>query len=196
VGETGEVARRKAELRERLQAWRRGLSPAEVRRRSAALTRHLLAWPALFGVRAVLAYAALAREPQTAEIVQGLRARGALVALPQVFGAELVPRRAPAGWPVGDGRLVPDLAAEPEVPPETLDAVLVPGLGFDRAGRRLGRGGGHYDRLLARLPRGCLRVGLCFEGQWVDEVPTEPWDQRVDAVVTEVGVWVARAGPA
>ncbi len=78
--------------------------------------------------------------------------------------------------------------SEPPILVEDLDAVLVPGLAFDLNGRRLGRGGGHYDRFLVRLRPDCLRVGVCFEGQIVDTVPADPWDQPVDAVVTEAGV--------
>ncbi|HKA29534.1 MAG TPA: 5-formyltetrahydrofolate cyclo-ligase [Candidatus Binatia bacterium] len=61
---------------------------------------------------------------------------------------------------------------------------LVPGLAFDQEGRRLGRGGGHYDRTLALYPRG-LRAGLVAEIQLAPGLPSDSWDQPVDAVVTE-----------
>jgi 5-formyltetrahydrofolate cyclo-ligase len=63
--------------------------------------------------------------------------------------------------------------------------ILVPGVAFTRAGQRLGRGGGYYDRLLSALPAKAVRLGVCFELQIVDELPSEPHDMRVDGVVTE-----------
>ena len=72
---------------------------------------------------------------------------------------------------------------EPEV-------LIVPLLAFDARGYRLGYGGGFYDRTLEGLrARGpVLAVGFAFDAQEVDEVPTEPTDQRLDAIVTESGI--------
>lgn len=74
------------------------------------------------------------------------------------------------------------------VPIQEIGAVLVPGLGFDRHGRRLGRGGGFYDRLLARLPASGWRIGVAAEARVVERVPAEEWDQHLDLLVTESGV--------
>ncbi len=76
----------------------------------------------------------------------------------------------------------------PAPPP---DLVLVPGLGFDASGSRLGRGGGFYDRWLEANP-GVKTLGLCFACQLVDKVPMEAHDSPVDAVLTEVGFIVGR----
>lgn len=75
----------------------------------------------------------------------------------------------------------------------TTAVILVPGVAFDQRGARLGRGGGHYDRALAALPR-AIRVGLAFELQVIEEVPVDPWDQAMHYVVTEARVIVAPAG--
>jgi 5-formyltetrahydrofolate cyclo-ligase len=71
---------------------------------------------------------------------------------------------------------------------ERLDAAIVPGVAFDRRGHRLGYGGGHFDRLLARLRPAAVAVGVAFDTQLVEEIPTEPWDRAVDFVVTESGL--------
>ena len=71
------------------------------------------------------------------------------------------------------------------VDPGAVDVILVPGLAFTRAGQRLGRGGGFYDRLLARLPAVTWKIGVCFEVQISDAVPSEPHDVTVDCVMTE-----------
>lgn len=63
------------------------------------------------------------------------------------------------------------------------DLVVVPGLAFTRCGRRLGRGGGFYDRALADLPRRVKRLGVCFEFQVVGDLPVEPHDALLDGLV-------------
>ena len=68
---------------------------------------------------------------------------------------------------------------------DEVEAVLVPGLAFDRHGARLGRGGGHFDRLLAQIPDHATRIGVCHDWQLIDgSLPTEPHDQKVDMVCT------------
>jgi 5-formyltetrahydrofolate cyclo-ligase len=66
-----------------------------------------------------------------------------------------------------------------------VDLFVVPALRFDRAGRRLGRGGGHYDRLLARRRTDAWLVGICYEDRVVDELPEDPWDVRMHVVVAD-----------
>lgn len=176
---TAGAAAGKAAVRARVGAWRRRLAPLEIEAWSQAICAHLLDWGPLARAHSVLGFAALRREPQIAELLARLADRGQRIWLPQVSGnaIEIV---APAGGQ--------------SLPPEALDAVLVPGLAFDGNGCRLGRGGGHYDRLLARVRAGCLRIGVCFGGQVVDAVPVDPWDQAVDVVVTEGGVLEGAGG--
>jgi 5-formyltetrahydrofolate cyclo-ligase len=161
----------KAAVRQRVSAWRRGLAPGAIRRHSEAIRDHLLAWPRLAGAHTVLGYVALAREPQTADLLAALAARGCRVCVPEVDGAALALREGTHA-----------------VEPAAVDAALVPGLAFDRSGWRLGRGGGHYDRLLPGLRLDCLRVGVCFAGQVLDALPVDPWDEPVDWIVTERGL--------
>ena len=74
---------------------------------------------------------------------------------------------------------------------EQVDLFLVPGLAFDRLGRRLGHGKGYYDRLLVCAAAGVPKVALAFGWQLVDKVPTGPNDIQMDLVVTEQQVYVA-----
>ena len=69
-----------------------------------------------------------------------------------------------------------------------LEVVVVPGLAFDRAGRRLGQGKGYYDRLLSDVSDNCLIVGLAFDVQMVERVPAEAHDVALDVIVTESDV--------
>lgn len=73
---------------------------------------------------------------------------------------------------------VPDFSAE-----DGLDLIIVPGVAFDLAGRRVGRGGGFYDRLLPQYPS--VRAGICFDFQCLEAVPAEEYDARMDLAVTE-----------
>ena len=71
------------------------------------------------------------------------------------------------------------------VAPVRLDVIFVPGLAFSLGGLRLGRGGGFYDRLLARSELRAKKIGVCFEEQIFPDLPSEPHDRAVDAVITE-----------
>jgi 5-formyltetrahydrofolate cyclo-ligase len=75
-----------------------------------------------------------------------------------------------------------------EVPVRELDVILVPGQAFDRAGGRLGRGAGYYDRVLAHRRADCVAVGITWAGRVIPEVPMAGHDQRVDYLATETGV--------
>ena len=74
------------------------------------------------------------------------------------------------------------------IQPEEIDLILIPGLAFTPDGQRLGRGGGFYDRYLARLPARATKLGVCFQCQVVESLPSEAHDQRMDAIVTENGI--------
>lgn len=80
-------------------------------------------------------------------------------------------------------------APDREVAPEGLDIVMVPGVGFDRSGGRMGNGQGYYDRLLERARPDCPLVALCYETQLFDEVLVAPHDVYMDKVVTEDAVY-------
>jgi 5-formyltetrahydrofolate cyclo-ligase len=68
--------------------------------------------------------------------------------------------------------------------PACPDTVLIPLVGFDRGGGRLGQGAGHYDRYLARYPN-VLKLGIAWSCQEVEQLPIDPWDVPLDAVITE-----------
>ncbi|PZA06532.1 MULTISPECIES: 5-formyltetrahydrofolate cyclo-ligase [unclassified Meiothermus] len=85
------------------------------------------------------------------------------------------------------GFLEPEEQA-PTASPEVLEAVVVPGLCFDRAGYRLGYGKGYYDRFLGALPSSVLTVGFVPAALIVERLPRDPWDVRVGYLATENGV--------
>ncbi len=94
--------------------------------------------------------------------------------------------------------LLEPLASAPEVGAEAIDVMILPGLAFDRQGRRLGYGGGYYDEAAGRLRaagRGFL-VGVAYDFQIVDDCPAGAADVGVDCVVTERRVVRCAGGPA
>jgi 5-formyltetrahydrofolate cyclo-ligase len=80
-----------------------------------------------------------------------------------------------------------------EVPPEEIDLVVVPGVGFSRAGGRMGNGQGYYDRLLERVRLDCVLVGLGYECQLFDDLIVGPHDVFMNKVVTEKAVYEGRS---
>ncbi len=193
------MAAEKAAWRERFRRVRQSLAPAraeasaQIGRRLAEVVGERLGGPA----DAVALFWPLPGEVDLRALAESLRASGVTVALPVVAGRRRLAWRAFGGadglahgpW----GLREPAEDAAP-VEPARLAVVAVPGLAFGRDGSRLGYGGGFYDAALAQTP--ALRAGAAFAASLVDAVPSEPHDERLDAVVTEAGVeWVRRGGP-
>ena len=77
----------------------------------------------------------------------------------------------------------------PRITPQEIDFVLVPGVAFDKDGNRLGYGGGYYDRFMKKLRGHVPRIGVAFQCQIVDHIPTEPFDLKITTMVTEKGIY-------
>ncbi|MFD0022205.1 5-formyltetrahydrofolate cyclo-ligase [Streptomyces sp. NPDC058382] len=184
----------KALLRRELLAARRLLTEEDAERAAAVLARHALALPELSGARTVAAYVSVGREPGTRALLDALRARGVRVLLPVLLpdnDLDWAPYEGAASLEkAGRGLLEP--AGERLGPDAVLDAdaVLLPGLAVDGRGMRLGRGGGSYDRVLARLTAAGAHpalIVLLYGNEVAVRVPEEPHDHPVDAVVTPDG---------
>jgi 5-formyltetrahydrofolate cyclo-ligase len=155
-----------------------------------------MALPDWASARAVSAYAARPDEIATDGLLRALWARGVRVALPRVRALDLQLHEVGSHTQLASSSLgvrEPEPGA-PSVDATSIDLFLVPGLLFDRHGRRLGRGGGHFDRLLARARPEATRVGLCHASRVVDALPEDPWDARMHFVVTTAELIVASRG--
>jgi len=188
----------KQELRRRLRAARAALGADRRAAASALVARHLDALPELAAARSPLAYAATPGEVDLDPWLRARLARGDALWLPWVEGPVLrlgrvtdLDELAPGWRGLREPRHAP---GDPGADPAVVDAAVVPGVGFDAEGGRLGQGGGHVDRLLARLRPGTPVVGVAFAVQVVPPpgVAREPHDRPVDVVVTEDGVLRAR----
>lgn len=184
----------KALLRRELLAARRLLTGEDVERAGTVLARRALDLPEVAGARTVAAYVSVGSEPGTRALLDGLRTRGVRVLLPVLLAdndLDWAPYEGPGSLrKAGRGLLEP--AGTLLGPDAVLDAdvVLLPGLAVDGRGMRLGRGGGSYDRVLARLAAAGARpalIVLLYDDEVAARVPEEPHDHPVDAVVTPAG---------
>ncbi|MGW4896700.1 5-formyltetrahydrofolate cyclo-ligase [Kitasatospora sp. NPDC004240] len=183
----------KGELRTRLLAERRALTAQEREEAAHALAAHAgeLAAPGA----TVAAYVSVGAEPGTRPLLDALLERGVRVLLPVLLAdndldwaryegsGALAPASRGLLEPTGE-RLGPDAVVSASL-------VLLPGLAVDRRGLRLGRGGGSYDRVLARLERSGARpllATLLYGHELLESVPAEPHDLPVDAVLTPSGL--------
>lgn len=184
---SAETAARKASLRRTVRAARDGLTVEVRAAASAAIAARVDALHAVRRARTLLLYAPFGSEADVTAVAVTARDRGATVCFPRVTGDELiVVAAAPLTLRPGYRGI-----GEPDGPARPLDEVdvaVLPGIAFDLAGGRLGQGGGHYDRLLARLPSHTVRIGAAHSCQLVPRVPRQLHDQPVDLVVTDRGV--------
>jgi 5-formyltetrahydrofolate cyclo-ligase len=186
------IAVTKLALRDQVLAARRHLPLSVIGERARAVADHLMETPELRQAATVAAYVSVSSEPGTGPLLDRLQASGKRVILP-LLGADN-----DLDWAVYDG---PDglrtagrgllQPAGPPLGPEaiaTADAVLVPGVAVGSDGLRLGRGGGSYDRALARVPAGTFVCVLLNAEEVLDSVPRDDHDLSVGAVATEEGV--------
>ncbi|MFC4910937.1 5-formyltetrahydrofolate cyclo-ligase [Actinomadura gamaensis] len=148
----------------------------------------LLGVPELEMAGTVAAYASIGSEPETHGLLFALWKRGTYVILPRLLpdgDLDWASYEGPDSLVPGPfGLLEPTERARGVDAIASADVVLVPALAVDRTGVRLGRGGGSYDRVLARVSPAVLTVALVYEGELLDALPVEPHDRRVRAAVT------------
>ena len=197
----------KSELRRIFKAMIASLAPDQRRAEEDALVAGFASLPGLAQAETLLLFvAALPEEPRTNEIFSAAYAMNKRVLCPRVDRAGRRLRLYAIGDPTAElrpGMLgipepKPDL---PEFPPHAVDWALVPGLAFDEQGFRLGRGAGHYDRLLPQLRPDATCWAICLSCQLVPELPVEPHDAPLDGISTpdrvvrgSRGSWCAGGG--
>jgi 5-formyltetrahydrofolate cyclo-ligase len=208
------VSHPKASLRREIKKRLSLLSREDFRRQgevAAALLRESPLWT---HCESLFLFLSLPRELDTGPLVETALGAGKRVFAPRLEGGRLEAAPLAGGSPEGGPgemsfyRILPPGGPGSPEPgpfgirePPPLEApgpgdfpalILVPGLAFDPQGRRLGRGGGYYDRFLAAPPGPCRTLGLCMPCQLVPEVPVDPWDCRVEGLCT--GEALSRCG--
>jgi len=187
---TGEAERsraRKIALRDRLLTARLQMTANDQQQSSRLLQDQTLAWVRREAPEVIAAYVPVGAEPGSRALLDALAGSVGRVLLPVllpdndldwgVYSGALSPGRFGLLEPAGE-RLGPAAIGSAAV-------ILVPALAVDRAGHRMGRGGGSYDRALARLSRPSpVVLALLHDGELLDEVPSEPHDVRVHGAIT------------
>jgi 5-formyltetrahydrofolate cyclo-ligase len=182
----------KPSLRRRMLSARKSVSPAQRRSWSGLIQESALRFAPYLAAAEVALYSPIDTEVDTKAILAH-----ALTSKKAVFFPKIGPDN--SGWffqVAAETDLIPGRfgIAEPAagLPLPMLDQeraqdtiIFIPGIAFDIGGHRLGRGGGAYDRMLTALKRRATFVGLAFEMQILEGLPTEEWDQRIHYVITE-----------
>lgn len=179
---------RKNRLREILRGKKDAMLPEERLEKSGRICRHLM--DLIRDGETVMAYTSKEKEVSTEPLIRALFARGNPVVVPIIVKEDVSLR---LSYIRDFSVLVPSTFGVPEpigneIPAaaEEIDTIILPMLGFDRAGGRIGYGAGYYDRFLAKNP-GLRKIGIAFACQETDNLPLEENDIRMDAIVTEDG---------
>ena len=180
----------KAAVRAEARARLRAISPESRASAGERIAERVWTLPDIASAKAILLYASLPEEVPTDSIGREALRRGITVTYPRCLPEtrlmtlhvlkELEELREAGSYGIRE----PDLAC-PRLELRDIDVILVPGLGWDRKGGRLGRGAGYYDRLFADPDCRAFRCGLFFAAQEFEALPVDPWDVPLDAVVTE-----------
>jgi 5-formyltetrahydrofolate cyclo-ligase len=181
----GDLAAAKRALRAQVLARRRGLTAEQRATAGHRLREAVLAAPETQMAGTVAAYVSVSTEPDTRGLIFALWKRGTYVLLP------LLGNEGDLDWASYEGpeSLAPGPRGlvEPTEPPRgvtaitSADLIIAPALAVDRRGVRLGRGGGSYDRALARVGPSVLTIALLYDGEFLDHVPGGPHDVAVRA---------------
>ncbi len=196
---TNSVVPSKASLRQQMALRCEALEPGDALSAGRAMAATLLARSEWSRAGRVALFAGLADEPDTRPVFDAIQSAGKLAFFPRCRDDGALDMVRIRNWQeLRKGRfgiLEPPGEGVPE-PLSGLDLMLLPGVAFDSRGRRLGRGGGFYDRSLARVgdQKGPKTVGVGFAFRLIERVPADSHDRRVDAVLTDRG-WTESAEP-
>lgn len=184
----------KTQMRRKLLATRRGLSREAWLEKSGKIRKLLITMSELLDADRVHCYVAMERDREagTLELLEWLASERKAVLMPYIWRGRMLVARYQPGQRFESAKIGPPIPEPLELTgEERFDVVIVPLAGFDRRGGRIGFGKGWYDRFFDALSiKGIypVRIGLAFDCQEVPSVPSDPWDQRLDVVVTETGI--------
>jgi len=179
----------KQELRQRLRKVMAGVSPEELDTRSLRIAHRLFQTPEYVGSEIVMVFLSMETEVDTTPIVLRAWQDAKRVLAPKVSWNQrrMLPLeiRSLTDDVVSSSMGIREPVSGIPFPVNMIDLVIVPGLGFDEYGNRLGRGRGFYDRFLAHPDFRGVACGVCLESQITPRLPVGPLDRDVDLVVTD-----------
>ncbi len=173
----------KQELRSMIRQRKRAMTPEEIQRRSDALRERFLRTDAYRQAKTIYGYLPYNQEVRTVPILEQALRDGKKVAVPKVYGDDMKFIYLNDLTQVAKGYAgIPEPIADGPVAMDDTALVLLPGLAFDPQGRRIGYGGGFYDKFLRREPNHPT-LALCYSFQVLDHLETEEFDIPVDCVL-------------
>ena len=173
----------KQELRRHIRALKQAMTEEEICCASEKLGQLLAESPLYQQANTVYFYLPYNQEVRTVPMVERAFREGKRVAVPKIYGDEMRFIYLTDLDQVGPGyRGIPEPVGDEPVAQDPTALVLMPGLAFDRQGRRVGYGGGYYDRFLAQEPNHPT-IALCYRFQLMDQLETEEFDIPVDLVL-------------
>ena len=175
----------KAEVRKMMRELKRAVPLEEKLRRSEGIMRKVEALPEFQKAKVVLLYWSMADEVQTHAFVEKWY-KDKVLLLPCVDGDDLRLRQytGPECLVAGEQFGIGEPTGEEFIDLDRVELIIVPGVAFDRHCNRMGRGRGFYDRLLKSTPN-ALKIGVAFDFQMLEEIPTEPFDVKMNHVISE-----------
>ncbi|MBI5722615.1 MAG: 5-formyltetrahydrofolate cyclo-ligase [Planctomycetes bacterium] len=182
----------KSEVRKQICSAIASMGPEAQLRASQCVCRNILAQDEYRRAKIVMAFMPIAGEPDIIPIIQAGLDSGKTVLVPRVdrrrhlMDAVEIHRLTDADARGSFGIREPSSGGPFAV--GQIDLIIVPGLGFDRAGRRLGRGGGFYDRFLSIAGLKAVRCGAAFGCQVLDDIPHDQHDQTIHMLVTDKSI--------
>lgn len=181
----------KAALRKEMRSIRDNMSLRTRAEYERALQTRLLALPAIKKAKSIGVYSAFGSELNINNAVRALRDLGTapVISYPLIASKTLMvyttfTRDDNTDVLVNPKTLVTNIPKERMVDPRTLDVILVPGVAFDKHGHRLGNAGGYFDRYLPYIGPNCMTIGIAFDEQIAEEIPTTTHDRGVQYILT------------
>ena len=188
-----DLIQEKAELRAEMRRVRASIEPSSRKAYEDDIAERLYRLPAVRNAKVIGVYQAVGSEVSVDDLVRALRLLDPMpiVAYPVVHGEGIMTFSAVEHGEKPEFLLNPAavihmdaLPKERHIHANNIDLLLVPGIAFDESCHRLGQGGGYYDRLIPHLNPECLTVGIAFDEQICESIPTGVHDRRIDYVVT------------
>jgi 5-formyltetrahydrofolate cyclo-ligase len=186
-----DIRRKKEEIRKEIFSKLREQDPSLWRERSRKVQEKLLSSNEYQNSKVVMAYVSLPTEVDTQEIIKETLERGKKLAVPSIdtVSQTMVATELTSIDDLAEGHFgikEPKDGPAGAIKPEEIDLIVVPGRAFDKKNMRLGRGKGYYDKFLANKDLSSAKtIGLAFEFQVIDSLPSDPHDVPVYRVITE-----------
>lgn len=178
----------KDEIRSELRAKRRALTAEEQNVMSVKITEQLISLPCIMQAETVMIYMSAFKEPSTAEIAEYLKSSQKKIVVPisNTQDYTITPVYLSGALSAGAyGIPEPTLCKPADI--KAIDVALIPGIGFDLSGSRIGFGKGYYDRFLAEFTG--LKIGICYDFQMLADIPTSEHDVKMDLIITEKRIY-------